>query len=66
MKQAHEDGRDYYDGYRSRFINEQALEKAISRYNNEVVRGYERDVMAEVSQNMGHNRIDVIIYHYLN
>lgn len=66
LKQAHEDGRDYYDGYRSKFINEQALEKAISRYNNEVVRGYERDVMAEVSQNMGHNRIDVIIYHYLN
>lgn len=65
LKLAHEQGYDYYDGLRSRFINEQALDKAVSRYNNEIVRGYDRDVMGEVSQNMGHNRIDVILYHYL-
>lgn len=65
LKLAHEQGYDYYDGLRSRFINEQALDKAVSRYNNEIVRGYDHDVMGEVSQNMGHNRIDVILYHYL-
>lgn len=65
LKLAHEQGYDYYDGLRSRFINEQALDKAVSRYNNEIVRGYDRDVMGEVSLNMGHNRIDVILYHYL-
>lgn len=65
LKHAHGQGHDYYDGLRSRFINEQALDKAVSRYNNEIVRGYDRDVMGEVSQNMGHNRIDVILYHYL-
>lgn len=65
LKLAHEQRYDYYDGLRSRFINEQALDKAVSRYNNEIVRGYDGDVMGEVSQNMGHNRIDVILYHYL-
>lgn len=65
LKQANEQERDYYSGMRDRFINLQHLQKAISRYSNEKVKGYERDILAEISQNLGHNRIDVILYHYL-
>lgn len=66
LKQAHEQGRDYYDGLRDSFIRQEAFDKAISRYDKAEIRGgFDRDTLAEVSQNMGHNRIDVILYHYL-
>lgn len=66
LKQAHEQGRDYYDGLRDSFIRQEAFDKAISRYDKTEIRGgFDRDTLAEVSQNMGHNRIDVILYHYL-
>ncbi|WP_101697018.1 hypothetical protein [Clostridium minihomine] len=65
LQQAKAQEQDYYSGLRNCFINQANFERAISRYNHEVVRGYERDILAEVSQNMGHNRIDVILYHYL-
>ena len=57
--------RDYYAGMRDRFISQESFDKAISRYHNEIVKGYDRNTMAEVSQNLGHNRIDVVLYHYL-
>lgn len=60
-----EQERDYYSGMRDVFINQQYLEKAVSRYSKEKIKGYERDILAEVSQNLGHNRIDVVLYHYL-
>lgn len=56
---------DYYQGMRNTFINEQAHERACARYHNEIVRGFDRDIMADVSQALGHNRIDVVLYHYL-
>ena len=56
---------DYYSGLRDSFINQENLERATSRYATPTVRGYERDVLAEVSQALGHNRLDVVIYHYL-
>lgn len=56
---------DYYNGMRDSFINQSKLEYAVSRYNNLLVSGYKRDLLAEVSQNLGHNRVDVVIYHYL-
>ena len=63
--QAQEQGRDYYQNMRDVFINEDAMRNACARYHNEIVRGFDRDVMAEVSQALGHNRIDVVLYHYL-
>lgn len=65
LLEAHAEGRDYYEGLRGEFINDRAFEKAIDRYRSETVRGFDRDTMAEVSQNLGHNRVDVILYHYL-
>lgn len=65
LKQASEQERDYYSGMRNKFINQQYLKKAISRYSQEKIKEYEREILAEVSQNLGHNRIDVVLYHYL-
>ena len=65
VMQAQAQERDYYAGMRDLFINEQAHERACERYHNEIVRGFDRDIMAEVSQALGHNRIDVVLYHYL-
>ena len=65
LQQAREEGRDYYNNMREQFINEDNYIHACGRYKDEYVRGYERDTMAEVSQNLGHNRIDVVLYHYL-
>ena len=65
LLEAREEGRDYYEGLRGEFINDRAFEKAVDRYRSETVRGFDRDTMAEVSQNLGHNRVDVVLYHYL-
>ncbi len=65
LRQAAEQERDYYNGMRDTFINQNNLEIATKRYSQETIKGYERDILAEVSQNLGHNRIDVILYHYL-
>jgi hypothetical protein len=65
LLQAREQERDYYNNMREKFVNQEILERACSRYHNEEIRGYDRDIMAEVSQNLGHNRIDVVLYHYL-
>lgn len=55
---------DYFNGYRNQFVNQSNLEKATSRYK-ETVKGYDTEVLAVVSQNMGHNRIDVVYSNYL-
>ena len=65
LRQAAEQERDYYAGMRDTFINQVNFERAIIRYSNKTIKGYARDVLAEVSQNLGHNRIDVVLYHYL-
>lgn len=56
---------DYYDGMRERFINEANAERALERYAYDTYKGYTLAVVAEVSQNLGHNRLDVILNHYL-
>lgn len=58
-------GTDYYDGMRERFINEANAERALERYAHDTYKGYTLAVVAEVSQNLGHNRLDVILIHYL-
>ena len=65
LVEAREDGRDYYQGYREQFINERTLFQKVDSYRSKTVHGYSRQIMGEVSQNLGHNRIDVVLYHYL-
>jgi len=65
LVQAQQIGHDYYAGMREQFIDEYQFSKAISRYPNETVRGLDRDTLAAVSQSLGHNRVDVVLYHYV-
>ena len=46
-------------------LYEEKLEKIENTEDREQYRGYDREVLREVSQNLGHNREDVIVYHYL-
>lgn len=61
LKEAKDNGRDLYDGRRSVFINQSKYEQAVShpRYSAPTVRGYDTSVLAELSQNLAHNRISV-------
>ena len=67
MRQAKESGRDIYDGYRDIFINEEKYQHAIEhpRYSADFVRGYDTKILAELSQQLGHNRISVLLGSYL-
>ncbi len=60
-------GEDIYAGYRSRFIDEERLARAMShpRYQRDTVHGYETKLCAEISQALGHNRIEVVVNSYL-
>lgn len=58
-------GGDYYDGMRDLFINEKAADRALGRYAHDTCHGYDLHVVSEVSQNMGHNRLDVVLTYYL-
>ena len=66
LTQSREEGRDYYQGMRETFINDQILHDRVDHYQNRTVHGYDRETIGEVSQNLGHNRLDVVLYHYLN
>lgn len=46
-------------------LYEEKLEKLENAENREQYRGYDREILREVSKNLGHNREDVIVYHYL-
>ena len=67
MVDCREREQDIYCGERSKFINEENYQKAIRhpRYKADYVRGYNTKICAEISQQLGHNRIDVVINHYL-
>lgn len=56
---------DYFEGYRDTFVNISKLEQAITGHK-ETTKGYDTETLAVVSQNMGHNRIDVIYNNYLS
>lgn len=68
MLQAKQNGTDIYEGMRSTFINQERYEHAIEhpRYREEFVRGYDTHICAELSQQLGHNRIEVVINSYLD
>ena len=55
---------DYFNGYRDTFINEAKLTTA-TKNHKPTTKGYDTEVLAMVSQNLGHNRIDVIYTNYL-
>lgn len=56
---------DYFEGYRDSFVNTSKLEQITSGHK-ETTKGYDTATLAVVSQNMGHNRIDVVYSNYLN
>lgn len=67
LKEYRDRGEDIYAGYRSRFIDEEHLSRALShpRYQRDIVHGYETRLCAEISQQLGHNRIEVVVNSYL-
>lgn len=56
---------DYFEGYRDTFVNFQRLEQATGGHG-QITKGYDTEALAVVSQNLGHNRIDVVYSNYLN
>ena len=56
---------DYFEGYRDTFVNASKLEQATSGHGT-VTKGYDTECLAVVSQNLGHNRIDVVYTNYLS
>lgn len=56
---------DYFEGYRDTFVNASKLEQATSGHGT-ITKGYDTESLAVVSQNMGHNRIDVVYANYLS
>ncbi len=46
-------------------LYEEKIEKLENSEDREQFRGYDREILKEVSENLGHNREDVIVYHYL-
>jgi len=61
---AKKNGVDYFKGYKSLFINHNKFINAIKGHSQNV-KGYDVECLAMVSQNMGHNRIDVVYTNYL-
>lgn len=58
-------GLDYFDGYKEYFIDSAKLTQATSG-RRKTTKGYDTQCLAMVSQNLGHNRIDVVYTNYLN
>lgn len=56
---------DYFDGYRNTFVDSAKLEQATNGHG-EITKGYVTETLAVVSQNLGHNRIDVVYSNYLS
>lgn len=55
---------DYFKGYKDLFINQSNLNKGL-RKRGTTTKGYDSEILAMVSQNLGHNRIDVVYANYL-
>lgn len=56
---------DYFNGYKDTFINQNKLDKAISK-RKATTKGYDNEILGMVSQNLGHNRLDVVHTNYLS
>ncbi len=65
LERSRSEGADYYEGMRGSFINQRCFDRA-THGRAEIIKGFQRDTLAEVSQNLGHNRISVVYYSYLN
>lgn len=66
LQTAKNSGQDYFDGYRSTFINESKFEQAIQGHGETTKGYYDTECLALVSQSLGHNRIDVVYSNYLS
>jgi hypothetical protein len=64
LEQSKFNGEEYFNGKYDEFINQLKLETATRRYVS-TCKGYDTNLMAMVSQELGHNRIDVIYTNYL-
>lgn len=62
---AHNNRQDYFDGYRNTFVNDSKLSQATDGHGR-ITKGYDTECLAIVSQNLGHNRIDVVYTNYLS
>lgn len=62
---AHNSKQDYFEGYRDTFVNSSKLEQVTSGHGA-ITKGYDTESLAIVSQNLGHNRIDVVYSNYLS
>lgn len=56
---------DYINGYRDFFVNSSRLALATKGYG-QITKGYNTECLGVVSQNLGHNRIDVVYANYLS
>lgn len=56
---------DYFNGYRDFFVNSSRLALA-TKGHGQTTKGYDTECLAVVSQNLGHNRIDVVYSNYLS
>ena len=56
---------DYFEGYRDTFVNASKLDTATNGHGT-ITKGYDTESLAIVSQNLGHNRIDVVYSNYLS
>lgn len=70
IREAREKGEDIYCGQRDTFIDqkryEQALENAKNKYSSDLIYGkYSPSIVAEISQQLSHFRIDTTILSYL-
>lgn len=63
--QAHNKHQDYFEGYRDTFINVSKLKQATGGHGA-ITKGYDTETLAVVSQNLGHNRIDVVYSNYFS
>lgn len=55
---------DYFNGYQATFINKSKLQSA-TKGHKATTKGYDTELLGMVSQNLGHNRIDVVYTNYL-
>ena len=58
-------GKDYFNGYRDFFVNSSRLALA-TKGHGQTTKGYDTECLGVVSQNLGHNRIDVVYSNYLS
>lgn len=64
IARARQAGQDYFEGCRQTYVDEGKLTRAVKGLKAQT-KGFDTLILAEVSQQPGHNRIDVVYTHYL-